>query len=448
MKSYWTQSCCKAWTLALLFVVLVSVSWGAYAMGPNNCGAISQAGDCLTTNTCACIAAGTTLQITPPLLSVYQLPGQATDATLNPACSEVTNHTNQDAVVFFEYASEWNLKYPSSLFANTQTLSDAGLSAKDCDRYSYTNANYAPCTATCGGGTCQEPLITTPGPQNWQCQQTDRSAVPPTTTTVAQSYCINAKPAISLPAPSHTYTNNAVCDTGSWTAGGCSATCGGGTIQAPTCSGGDGQCDPSTMPAYGQACNTQSCDTGSWVAGTCSATCGGGTILPPTCSGGDGLCDPSTKPASGQSCNTQACPQNGQCGSAQGTASGTVDFNYGGTQGVFQTPSPAASTLCAAGVATTPSSSNGVWSWSCLGGDGSSSASNASCYTLPYCPGNNVMTDTMISYSPNGSVGSVAFEFQSCCGTVCSTTQGPVVSFGQGGITGCSGSGGPDPCPH
>ena len=47
--------------------------------------------------------------------------------------------------------------------------------------------------------------------------------------------------------------------------------------------------------------------SGIWTAGSCSATCGGGTIGAPTCSGGNGLCDPAATPTSGQSCNTQAC---------------------------------------------------------------------------------------------------------------------------------------------
>jgi len=71
-----------------------------------------------------------------------------------------------------------------------------------------------------------------------------------------------------------------ICYTGTWTAGSCSVTCGGGSILAPTCSGGNGRCDPATQPASGQPCNTQACVpicTPSWGASTaCSGACGGG----------------------------------------------------------------------------------------------------------------------------------------------------------------------------
>ncbi len=51
---------------------------------------------------------------------------------------------------------------------------------------------------------------------------------------------------------------------------------------------------------------------GTWTVGNCSASCGGGTLKEPNCSGGN--CDPSTKPASGEgtSCNTQSCGCNNQ----------------------------------------------------------------------------------------------------------------------------------------
>ncbi len=51
--------------------------------------------------------------------------------------------------------------------------------------------------------------------------------------------------------------------------------------------------------------------TGTWTPGRCSTPCGPGTINFPTCSGGNGMCDPATRPASGGACNLGACPVSG-----------------------------------------------------------------------------------------------------------------------------------------
>jgi len=405
MSVHLRQSYCKALAIGILVVGLLIETQAAYAAvtGPSNCAWKLQAGDCLSTNTCACVAAGPhPLQIIPPNGVVASGPGQASNGTLIPQCTKLTSTTGQDAVAFFQYTGEWNLNVPATLFASADSLAAAGIAAADCDKYVATNVNYRQCTPACGGGTCDGALITT-GTDNWICQQTDLSLLNPKTgqpvvTTVSQSLCIKAGLA---PNPTYTFTNNASCDTGTWTPGQCSETCGGGTILPPTCSAGVGQCDSSTEPPYGQSCNAQACATA-------------------------------------------------QCGGATSTQSGTLDFDYGayGGTGTLQSPSPATSTLCASGsTPTTPTISNGIWSWSCSAGNGSSS--NVSCFTQPICLSNNdTVTDTMTTYQAGTGVGSVGFQFTSCCGSVCTTSQGPVVGFGQGGITGCSGATGPDPCPH
>ena len=102
----------------------------------------------------------------------------------------------------------------------------------------------------------------------WTCNDTDgNSNTCNVAATCGSNYTWNTTQGACMP----TYT-------GTWTAGSCSVTCGGGTISTSTCSGGNGQCDPSTNP-IGGACNTQicapmSCDylwgigTTSWSAST------------------------------------------------------------------------------------------------------------------------------------------------------------------------------------
>ncbi len=94
-------------------------------------------------------------------------------------------------------------------------------------------------------------------------------------------------------------------DSFSCTWGGCSASCGGGTMYC-TCVG--------TCSSYGcgsQACNTQACCSpvnGGWTAwSACSLSCGGGTqtrtCTNPAASCGGAACSG----VSSQACNTQAC---------------------------------------------------------------------------------------------------------------------------------------------
>ena len=59
--------------------------------------------------------------------------------------------------------------------------------------------------------------------------------------------------------------------TGTWTAGACSASCGPGTVNYPSCAGGNGLCNPATRPAFGGACNLGAC---------AATTCPTATLLP------------------------------------------------------------------------------------------------------------------------------------------------------------------------
>ncbi len=123
------------------------------------------------------------------------------------------------------------------------------------------------CNPTCANGGITDPAICSPTCANGglsgpiSCPTCANGGIPQST---CNPTCANGgitDPAICNPTCANGWITGAACNTGSWTAGSCSATCGGGTIQY-SCTGGNGICNGSSPTT---SCNTQACPTCNWT---------------------------------------------------------------------------------------------------------------------------------------------------------------------------------------
>ncbi len=176
------------------------------------------------------------------------------------------------------------------------------------------NDTSAPSTNLCGTGTASA-VASAAGGWTWTCAGSNGGTTASCSANLSAAVngaCGAASGATYSSAP---HTAAFLCNSGT-----ASAVTGTNTWSW-TCAGSNGGSTAS--------CSATNCSpvyTGTWVAGACSATCGGGTLAAATCSTGNSAdCNPATMPSG--SCNTQACSASQGvligCGSTGSTGVGT-----------------------------------------------------------------------------------------------------------------------------